>query len=302
MKTAGVVVTYNRKEELVKNIRAILSQSYVVDRYYIIDNHSSDNTEQLLKEEGILDNQVIKYVYLKENIGGSGGFYTGLKMAYEDGYDFICLMDDDGRPADDKMMETLVNRAEKVYSANKLLLLNSLVCGPDDILSFGLNGGIKTKQIAAEREKNNLIVGTINPFNGTLVSKELVEKIGYPNKDFFIKGDEQDYYYRALKANAFVATVFDSNYYHPVLERKYFKILGKTKKGSTEAPWKEYYRARNFTYMFKRDGETIKYVRQNVRQILIAIKYNPKKIQTIKMISKGWKDGVSGRLGPTVKP
>ena len=52
MKTAGVVVTYNRKEELVKNIRAILSQSYVVDRYYIIDNHSSDNTEQLLKEEG----------------------------------------------------------------------------------------------------------------------------------------------------------------------------------------------------------------------------------------------------------
>ena len=82
MKTAGVVVTYNRKEELVKNIRAILSQSYVVDRYYIIDNHSSDNTEQLLKEEGILDNQVIEYVYLKENIGGSGGFYTGLKMAY----------------------------------------------------------------------------------------------------------------------------------------------------------------------------------------------------------------------------
>ena len=31
-------------------------------------------------------------------------------------------------------------------------------------------------------------------------------------------------------------------------------------------------------------------------------KYNPKKIQTIKMILKGWKDGVSGRLGPTVKP
>ena len=54
--------------------------------------------------------------------------------------------------------------------------------------------------------------------------------------------------------------------------------------------------------MFKRDGEPIKYVRQNVRQILIAIKYNPKKIQTIKMILKGWKDGVCGRLGPTVKP
>ena len=43
MKTAGVVVTYNRKDELIKNIKSILSQSYVVDKYYIIDNHSSDN-------------------------------------------------------------------------------------------------------------------------------------------------------------------------------------------------------------------------------------------------------------------
>ena len=74
MKTAGVVVTYNRKDELIKNIKSILSQSYVVDKYYIIDNHSSDNTEQMLKDEGILDDHIIQYVYLEENIGGSGGF------------------------------------------------------------------------------------------------------------------------------------------------------------------------------------------------------------------------------------
>ena len=140
MKTAGVVVTYNRKDELIKNIKSILSQSYVVDKYYIIDNHSSDNTEQMLKDEGILDDHIIQYVYLEENIGGSGGFYTGLKMAYEDGYDFICLMDDDGRPADNKMMEILVKTAEKLYLTNKFLLLNSLVCGSDNTLSFGLNG------------------------------------------------------------------------------------------------------------------------------------------------------------------
>ena len=53
-------------------------------------------------------------------------------MAYEDGYDFICLMDDDGRPADKNMMEILVKRAEELYSTNKLLLLNSLVCGSAD--------------------------------------------------------------------------------------------------------------------------------------------------------------------------
>jgi len=302
MKVAAVVVTYNRKGELVKNIRSILSQSYVVDRYYVIDNHGTDNTEEFLRQEGILQNPIIEYVYLEENIGGSGGFYTGLKMAYDDGYDYICLMDDDGRPSDNDMMKNLVEMAETIYSSHKDMLLNSLVCGPESILSFGLSGGLKTKEIAAEREQDGLIVGTINPFNGTLVSKELVDSIGFPNKDFFIKGDEQDYYYRALRSGAFVATVFNSNYYHPVLERVSFKFMGRTKKGSTEAPWKEYYRARNFTYMFKRDKEPKKYVTQNIRQIVLAIKFNPKKMETIRMILKGWRDGLRGNLGPTVRP
>lgn len=302
MKVAAIVVTYNRKGELIKNIQAILSQSFLIDRYYIIDNHSSDGTEEYLYKEGILQNPIIKYVYLDENIGGAGGFYTGLKMAYDDGYDFICLMDDDGRPADADMMKNLIEQAQCIYSTKKELLLNSLVCGDSNILSFGLSGGIKTKEIAAERENDNLIMGTINPFNGTLVSKELVDAIGFPNKDFFIKGDEEDYYKRALRSGAFVATVYNSNYFHPILERKTFKVLGQMKKGSTESPWKEYYRARNFTYMFKRDGESIKYVRQNFRQILIALKYNSQKWKTIKMIIKGWKDGVAGKLGPTIKP
>lgn len=68
---------------------AILNQTLVVDRYYVIDNHGTDQTEDFLREEGILNNPVIRYVYLSENIGGAGGFFTGLKMAYDDGYDYI---------------------------------------------------------------------------------------------------------------------------------------------------------------------------------------------------------------------
>lgn len=302
MKVATVVVTYNRKGELVKNMAAIFSQTYLADRCYIVDNHGSDNTETFLREQGYLDHSRVKYVYLDQNIGGAGGFYMGLKMAYDDGFDFICLMDDDGRPADNDMMRNLIEMAEKVYISKKEFLLNSLVCGPDHILSFGLKGGIRTKEIASQRQRDNLIVGTVNPFNGTLVSKELVDAIGFPNNDFFIKGDEQDYYQRALKSGAFVATVYHSNYYHPILERKTLRIFGKEIKATTEAPWKEYYRARNFTYMFKRDGEPLKYIRQNVKQIIFSLKYNPQKGKTVKMILRGWYDGMNDKMGPRVKP
>lgn len=303
MRVAAVVVTYNRKDELVKNIKAILSQSLVVDKYYIIDNHGNDCTKDLLYAEGLLENPIIEYIYLSENIGGAGGFYTGLKKAIDDGYDYVCLMDDDGRPADHEMMKNLVLAAIHVHANKQEILLNSLVCGADNYtLSFGLNGGIKTRDTAFSKAENGLILGTINPFNGTLISRELVDRIGFPNKDFFIKGDEQDYYMRAKQAEAYIATVCSSNYYHPILVREKGEILGKVIESSTEAPWKEYYRARNFTYMFVRDRRHSKLIKQIVRQIIWALKYNPERWKAVKMIIRGWLDGLRGKLGPSVKP
>lgn len=304
MKVAAAVVTYNRKDELIKNIESMLSQTYLVDKYFIIDNHGNDNTKETLKEKGFLDNEIIEYIYLPENIGGAGGFYTAVKLAYENGYDCICLMDDDGRAANANMMEELISNANIIKKDNPCYMLNSLVYGFDkNTLAFGLKGGIKTKkEVLEKKDERGLIKNTINPFNGTLVSKELIKKIGFPNKDFFIKGDEQDYFYRALKNGAFVATIVDSEYMHPILKRTAIKILGKEYYSSTEAPWKEYYRARNFTYMFKNNKEPKKYIRQNLKQILWAIRYNKKKLKTVIMILKGWKDGIFGNLGGNVKP
>ena len=63
MSVAAVVVTYNRKEELVKNLKAVMAQTLLVDRYYIIDNHGNDGTETKLQEEGFLDKEVLEDCY-----------------------------------------------------------------------------------------------------------------------------------------------------------------------------------------------------------------------------------------------
>ena len=46
----AVVVTYNRKDILTKCIDAILTQSHPVSKLVIIDNNSTDGTEEYLKE------------------------------------------------------------------------------------------------------------------------------------------------------------------------------------------------------------------------------------------------------------
>lgn len=51
MKVAGVIVTYNRKELLFRNIDMQLAQTRRVDKLFIIDNHSTDGTEACVKEK-----------------------------------------------------------------------------------------------------------------------------------------------------------------------------------------------------------------------------------------------------------
>lgn len=302
MSLAAVVVTYNRKEELLKNLRAVLGQSRLVDRYYIIDNHGCDGTESMLREEGLLDNSVLEYIYLPENIGGAGGFCTGVKKAYEDGYDYICLMDDDGRPKDAGMMEQLVKAGENVHKENVCLMLNALVLDLDGArMAFGLTG-IDTAEAAVEWATDGLLYGTINPFNGTLISRELVEKIGFPDARFFIKGDEEDYQIRAVNAGAVVATVVGATYLHPIAEKKQLCLGKRTICETTESTWKEYYRARNLTYIFHREGKNHLWMRHALRQSLLALYYSDCRCKTVRRIIKGCLHGLIGKLGKTVEP
>lgn len=79
MKIDAVVVTYNRKALLIECVEAILKQKYAVDKLIIIDNASTDGTEEELKKIEILNRNDVVYKKLEKNIGGAGGFYEGIK-------------------------------------------------------------------------------------------------------------------------------------------------------------------------------------------------------------------------------
>lgn len=301
---AAVIVTYNRKTLLAENIEMLLKQTRTPDVIYIIDNCSNDGTLEYLQERGWLDSDRFIYIKTESNIGGAGGFYTGTKAAYEAGADWLVLMDDDGRMADEYTLECLEQAALKLYQANrgdKKLFVNALV-QQRDMLSFKM-GNKYTVEEALTAAKDGLLEGEANPFNGTMVSRELVAKIGYPNKEFFIKGDEVDYKQRTFDAGGYVVTVTDSRYIHPRPETQEKVVLGKKVPFYVEAPWKEYYAARNFTYTYKQKRWYKAIAFELVFVKLLAIfSMRCKKVSTLKMLFKGVRDGWKGNLGATVKP
>ena len=298
---AAVIVTFNRKELLGENIRMLLKQTRPFDKIFVVDNCSTDGTPEYLKDQGWMDDPRFVYVKTHANIGGAGGFYTGTKAAYEAGADYIVLMDDDGRAADKHTFENLLRETERLHAENPKLFVNSLV-RQGELLSFKM-GSKYTVAEALAAAKNSILDGEANPFNGTLVSRELVAEIGYPNPDFFIKGDEVNYKQRSFDAGAKVVTVVDSDYIHPRPETNERTVLGRKVPFFVEAPWKEYYAARNFTYMYKQNGwyKAIAFELIFVK-LLAILTMKCKKTAAVKMLAKGVKDGWQGKLGATVKP
>lgn len=301
---AAVIVTYNRKIELCENLKMVYEQTISLDRVIVVDNCSTDGTENYLAEQGYFVIPNFEYVKTKANIGGAGGFYTGIHQAFEEGADYMILMDDDGRPYNNQTFEILVRFAEKQTAANvaegKLFINSLVICGERLTSKIGQLTTISEAEAVA---LDGIIEGAAHPFNGTLISRKLVEAIGYPNKNYFIKGDEVDYKQRTFDANGYVATLVDSRYYHPYVPTKEKRIMGKLVPVCVEAPWKEYYTARNLTYTYKKK----KYYKMIAFELVFVKLYaiitmKCPKWKTIQYMFKGLKDGWTGHLGPTIRP
>ncbi len=109
----AVVLTYNRKDLLKRCLGAIFSQTRPCDRIIVIDNASTDGTEDMLLQERY---PLLQVYSLSKNIGASGGFNAGFRIAYQNGADFVWMMDDDVIPESDALQrleeaDALLNNA-----------------------------------------------------------------------------------------------------------------------------------------------------------------------------------------------
>lgn len=193
MKIIAVVVTYNRKKLLVECLEAIQSQSYKVDKIILIDNASTDGTYSYLKNEGCLNEQV-DYICLPSNIGGAGGFYTGIRKAFVDGADWIWIMDDDTIPNEralEAFLDSLNNiRGEISYLASSVFGINGESMNVPSI-DTSCHEGVYTDWYRFL--EHGVVKITKATFVSLLINRKSIECCGLPCKDYFIWGDDTEY-------------------------------------------------------------------------------------------------------------
>jgi len=113
--TVSVIIpTYNRAHLVGRSIQSVINQTYQDFEIIVVDDGSTDNTEDIIKEFQKKDKR-IKHIKHNKNKGGSAARNTGIRAARGE---YIAFLD-----SDDEWMPT---KLEKQTSYFNHLEFNSL--------------------------------------------------------------------------------------------------------------------------------------------------------------------------------
>ena len=250
----AVIVTHRRPVELAKSLAAVCSQTRSPDHVIVVDNDNDPAVRALVSSQPL----PTTYLGSARNLGGAGGFAFGVLHALALGAEWVWLADDDGRPADDTALATLLDCAGR----HGLAEVSPMVCDLNDParLAFPLRRGLVWRRHASELQVDrdagaDLLPGIASLFNGALFRASTLEAVGVPDIRLFVRGDEVEIHRRLVRSGLPFGTCLGAVYLHPQGSDEFKPILGG--RMHTQYPdddTKRYFTYRNRGYLQAQPG------------------------------------------------
>lgn len=244
----AVVVTRHRRELLSDSLKIIAAQTRPVDHLVVVDNGPDEPARD------VVEDSPLPHTYLPShrNLGGAGGFALGILHALALGAEWVWLADDDGRPADEFVLEVLMEEAER----RGLAEVSPMVVNIDepDRLAFPLRRGLSWKR-ASEELGDDFLPGIASLFNGALFRASTLDVVGVPDLRLFVRGDEVDVHRRLVRSGLPFGTSLKTRYLHPDGSDEFKPMLGgRFHAQDPESEVKRYYTYRNRGYLLSQPG------------------------------------------------
>jgi rhamnopyranosyl-N-acetylglucosaminyl-diphospho-decaprenol beta-1,3/1,4-galactofuranosyltransferase len=242
---AVVIVTFNRADLLTRCLDGLAASKHRPDAVYVVNNASEDHTKEVLDAR-----EDVIALHSDENLGGAGGFHLGARTAYAAGFDRIWLMDDDVVP-DPGCLDVLMSHDGPCLMAVREDVDGTLCEKAATKFDLANPWAIRPKRESVEdayptRDAMPPEVPIDNvAFEGFMVKREVIDRIGLPDPRFFIFYDDVDFALRARRAGFPIVALRDA-----VLVRQ----LDFNQQHDMRS-WKGYYMYRNLFLVHLRYGE-----------------------------------------------
>jgi rhamnopyranosyl-N-acetylglucosaminyl-diphospho-decaprenol beta-1,3/1,4-galactofuranosyltransferase len=252
----AVVVTRHRAELLVDSLAALAKQTHPIAHLIVVDNGPDQPARDVVEACGL----PVTWLPSWTNIGGAGGFALGMLHALAMGAGWVWLGDDDGRPADESTLATLVELAER----RGLAAVSPTVADKDqpDQLAFPVRRGLTWHRSRAELAADvdhgadeELLPGIAALFNGALFRASTLDVVGVPDLRLFVRGDEVEMHRRLVRSGLPFGTSLRAAYLHPTGGNDDKPMLGgRLHARDPDDPVKRYYTHRNRGYLVSQPG------------------------------------------------
>ncbi|OGF30542.1 hypothetical protein A3H09_00925 [Candidatus Falkowbacteria bacterium RIFCSPLOWO2_12_FULL_45_13] len=205
-----IIVSWNVKEKLSDNLRALFSSQYASFEVWVIDNNSSDGTVRMIKKEF----PQVKLIANQENLGFARANNQAIKQA---GGRYILLLNPDMRVFDDTLSNVIswMNCHEQAAVAGcKLVDENGAIIkqvrrfpGILDQLAIILKLPHLFPKILNKYLRNDFDYSKSNRVDTIrggffMIRREAVEKIGLLDERYFLWFEEVDYCRRVKLAGS----------------------------------------------------------------------------------------------------
>jgi rhamnosyltransferase len=279
VKFAGVVTLYRPNEDVFDNIGSYLEE---LDILYVLDN--SENPLQEVQKQMLVDKR-IKYIAFHDNKGISYAMNYALKHMKD--YDFLLTMDQDSKFFPGMM---------KKY---KELVIKTETNNPGKIGVYSVNAGVDLTKMKA-RQTGQYFYRVVDSAitSGSIISINASMAIGGFDEKLFIDQVDIEFCYRMKKAGYQIVEFPMVMMYHTIGNISCHQIFSFKFNTYIHNAIRKYYIVRNQIYLSKRYPKfKWKCIWGITKQIIKVTIYEEDKVNKIKYIFKGIKDGILNRMG-----
>jgi GT2 family glycosyltransferase len=302
---ASVTTTYNGARTLARNMDALLAQSHPLHEIIVVDNASVDGADALLAERY----PQVTTLRMSQNLGTGGALAAGLAYAaLEKRHDWIWMFDQDSVPAPDAL-QLMVEEAQRLDGkANEVGILAALPVDGNMRNSctpwLWRNRFVKPPP---EHLSQPVMFADLVITSGSMVRRDVVERIGFPRSDFFIDFVDYEYCLRARSHGYKIAVITQAKLYHEVgTAHKLRFFFGRPHLWSEHCPFREYYYSRNLAYsvwwLYPSLTAKCFFLVHFVRHAVGVLLFGPGRLASLRKMLQGFRDGLRAKLGVRFLP